>query len=134
MACTVRWKTCADGLLDKFRHIALLHALRAEEGTQGEIGFPGDLDIPANGFFHVYTPKQKNTYTPIIAREGVHRTLGGALEACAWPRPATVLRKVSVEYGTRLGNRALELIYSLTKTLPGEAISRHSTGVERLHD
>jgi hypothetical protein len=45
-----------------------------------------------------------------------------------------VLRNVSVEYVTRLGNRALELIYSLTKNLSGESISWRSNKIERLHN
>jgi hypothetical protein len=37
----------AYGLLDKFREVAFLHPARAEISTQGEVGFLGDLDVPA---------------------------------------------------------------------------------------
>src|SRR6266851_1489536 len=52
----------ADGLLDEFREVAFLHAPGAEIGTQGEVGFLGDFDVPANGFldfFHA-TPIHTN--------------------------------------------------------------------------
>ncbi len=51
-----------DGLLDEFREVAFLHALGAEIGTQGEVGFLGDLDVPANRFFDLFhvTPIHTN--------------------------------------------------------------------------
>jgi hypothetical protein len=51
-----------DGLLDEFREVAFLHALGAEIGTQGEVGFFGDFDVPANGFFDFFhaTPIHTN--------------------------------------------------------------------------
>jgi hypothetical protein len=51
----------ADGFLDEFREIALFHALRSQEGAQGEIGVFRDLDVPADGD----TLRQINTLTPI---------------------------------------------------------------------
>ncbi len=52
----------ADGLLDEFREVAFLHAPSAEIGTQGEVGFLGDFDVPANGFFDFFhaTPMHTN--------------------------------------------------------------------------
>src|SRR5216684_6362972 len=52
----------ADGLLDEFREVPFLHALGAEIGTQGEVGFLGDFDVPANGFFDFFhaTPIHTN--------------------------------------------------------------------------
>jgi hypothetical protein len=44
-----------------------------------------------------------------------------------------VLHNLSVEYGTRLSNRTLELIDSLAKSLPGEPIGKHCPEIERLH-
>jgi hypothetical protein len=58
----------ADGLLDKSREVALLHAVRAEKGAQGEICLPRDLDVPADSFFlsHISIhSRQINTYTLI---------------------------------------------------------------------
>src|SRR5665213_2448906 len=42
----------ANRLLDKFRQIALSRTPGAEKSSQGQVGFPRDFDVPANGFFH----------------------------------------------------------------------------------
>src|SRR5882757_6802466 len=43
-----------DGLLDEFREVAFLHAPGAKISTQREVGFLGDFDVPANGFFDFF--------------------------------------------------------------------------------
>jgi hypothetical protein len=52
----------AHGLLNEFREVAFLHAQGAEIGTEGEVGFLGDFDVPANGFFDFFhgTPIHTN--------------------------------------------------------------------------
>src|SRR5271165_6951232 len=60
----------AYGLLDKFREVALLRALRSQECAQRQISLFGDLDVPPDGFFFhkgTYTPKRTCGYTSISA-------------------------------------------------------------------
>src|SRR6266849_3468644 len=43
----------ADSFFDELGEVALLHTLGAQKGAQGEVGFLRDLDVPADGFFHL---------------------------------------------------------------------------------
>src|SRR5437016_7055298 len=45
-----------DGLLDELRKVTLFHALRAQKGAQGQIGFLRDFDVPADCFLLHATP------------------------------------------------------------------------------
>src|SRR5260370_14091172 len=55
----------ADSFFDELGEVALLHTLGAQKGAQGEVGFLGHLDVPADGFFHeapTYVDKHLYTY------------------------------------------------------------------------